>query len=424
MKFNARKRHREIFTKGSVGIKSVIPTDHFALEQAAKKMLGKSEFDYIATGAGIEQGMSNNRAAFLDYKLIPKMANGCSDISLNTTLFTREQIPAPFLFAPIGVLKLAHPQGDLELAKAARASGIPMIFSNQASYPMEQCTQVLEGSPHWFQLYFSRSNELVESFIHRAEQSQCSAIVLTLDTTILGWRTRDLDNAYLPFIYGQGIAQYSSDPVFLRLMQEQKKASEEKNPFKLRSLALLHSMIQHFPGPFFSKLRSKDPIKAVKKFIEIYSRPNLNWEDILWLRNQTKLPLILKGIQDPHDAQRAIDMGINAIIVSNHGGRQVDYNRASLHSLIEIRKKIDSKFPLLLDSGIRTGTDVFIARALGAQAVLLGRPYTYALALGGAEGVLEYVKNIAAELEITMSLCGCQNINDITQDYIQYIAGK
>ena len=207
-------------------------------------------------------------------------------------------------------------------------------------------------------------------------------------------------------------------------MQEHKEASGEKNPFNLKSLSQLHSMIQHFPGPFFSKLRSKDPIKAVKKFIEIYSRPNLNWEDILWLRNQTKLPLILKGIQDPHDAQRAIDMGINAIIVSNHGGRQVDYNRASLHSLIEIRKKIDSKFPLLLDSGIRTGTDVFIARALGAQAVLLGRPYTYALALGGAEGVLEYVKNIAAELEITMSLCGCQNINDITQDYIQYIAGK
>nr|MBP6522854.1 alpha-hydroxy-acid oxidizing protein [Saprospiraceae bacterium] len=336
---------------------------------------------------------------------------------LSIDLFGTKSV-APVLFAPIGVLSLAHPNGDLELAEASAASGVPMIFSNQASHSMEACASRLSGNNYWFQLYFSKSNELVESFVSRAENCGCKAIVLTLDTTTLGWRQRDLNNAYLPFIKGLGIAQYTSDPVFKRLMQNADLTPNTKTPFNLSKLLLAHQLMRNYPEPYFTNWKTKNPIKAVKTFIDLYSRPNLNWEDIKWLRSITKLPILLKGILHPSDAMRTIDTGIDGIIISNHGGRQIDQVISSLDALKEIKKTVPANYPLLLDSGVRTGTDIFTALALGAKGILLGRPYVYALALQGKHGVLEYCRNLLAEFEITMSLAGSKSLQELNTDFL------
>ena len=411
-------RQKDIYVKGTEGIKPLIPVDFRTLEQLAEKKLNPKAFGYIATGAGSEKGIKNNAEAFSKYTIIPRMAHGGILPDLSSELFGRK-LESPLLFAPIGVLGLAHPKGDLELAAAASASGIPMIFSNQASYSMESCASLLAGNNYWFQLYFSKSNELVESFVSRAENCGCKALVLTLDTTTLGWRQRDLNQAYLPFIRGLGIAQYTSDPVFKKLMQKADVTANKGTPSNLTKIILAHQLMTHYPEPYFRNWKTKDPIKAVRTFIDIYSRPNLNWEDIRWLRSITKLPILLKGILHPEDARMAIDSGIDGLIISNHGGRQIDQVISSLDALKEIKKTVPMEYPLLLDSGIRTGTDIFIAMALGAKAVLLGRPYVYALALHGKAGVLEYCQNILAEFEITMSLVGSKSLKEINIDFLR-----
>ncbi|MBK6352385.1 MAG: alpha-hydroxy-acid oxidizing protein [Saprospiraceae bacterium] len=415
--FSAASRQKEIYVNGSVGIKPGIPVDYQSLERLAEKKLNSEAFGYIATGAGSEKGIKNNADAFSKYAIIPKMAHGGVTPDLSIDLFGTKSM-TPVLFAPIGVLSLAHPKGDLELAEASAASGVPMIFSNQASHSMEACASRLSGNNYWFQLYFSKSNELVESFVSRAENCGCKAIVLTLDTTTLGWRQRDLNHAYLPFIKGLGIAQYTSDPVFKRLMQNADLTPNAKTPFNLSKLLLAHQLMRNYPEPYFTNWKTKNPIKAVKTFIDLYSRPNLNWEDIKWLRSITKLPILLKGILHPADALRTIDAGIDGIIVSNHGGRQIDQVISSLDALKEIKKRVPANYPLLLDSGVRTGTDIFTALALGAKGILLGRPYVYALALHGKEGVLEYCRNLLAEFEITMSLAGSKSLQELNTDFL------
>ncbi len=387
------------------------------LEKLAEKKLRKEAFDYIACGAGQEDGIRNNRTAFSSYQIMPRMASGLRAVETEVQLLG-QSLPYPVLFAPVGVLGLAHPRGDLELAAASSQTRVPMIFSNQASVPMEETAQMIHNCPYWFQLYFSKSRELVESFVHRAESCGCSALVLTLDTTTLGWRTRDLDNAYLPFIRGLGIAQYTSDPVFRKLMADTDLSSQNSSGFTLRKLALAHSMMKNYPGSYWKNWRTKDPIKAVRKFIEIYSRPELSWDDVAWLKSITKLPLIIKGVLTVEDSLRAMDAGADAIVVSNHGGRQVDRVISSLDALVSIRKNVPAAFPLLLDSGIRSGTDVFIALASGASAVLVGRPYVYAMALQGKEGIAEYTSNLLAELLITMKLTGCSKISDIHPELV------
>ncbi|MEO6189683.1 MAG: alpha-hydroxy acid oxidase, partial [Saprospiraceae bacterium] len=177
--------------------------------------------------------------------------------------------------------------------------------------------------------------------------------------------------------------------------------------------------MRKYPGSFLKNFRSKEPILAVRKFLEIYSKPNLNWEDIMWLRSKTKLPIILKGILRSDDALKAVDFGIDGIIVSNHGARQLDQVIGSVDALVEIKKHLPSAYPLIIDSGIRSGTDIFISLALGAKSVLLGRPYVYSMAIGGSNGVEEYVKNISAELEICMLLCGASSVLDINPDLIR-----
>ncbi|MDQ3142890.1 MAG: alpha-hydroxy-acid oxidizing protein [Bacteroidota bacterium] len=413
----AIQRQKEIFQNGSIGIKSKIPVEFLILESNAQKILSPKAFAYIATGAGSETGMRNNSDAFSNYSILPKMAHGLNGVNYNIELLGTNST-TPFMFAPIGVLDLAYPKGDIEVAKAAKVFEIPMIFSNQASTSMEECSTILGDSPHWFQLYFSKSKELVESFIQRAEQSNCKAIVLTLDTTLLGWRPRDLNNAYLPFIEGLGIAQYTSDPYFQSLLRKKSAQKNSNTNFHINQLFLLHKLVRNYPGNYFSNLISKDAVSAVRTFVDLYTRPNLSWEDVSWLKSITKLPLILKGILRSDDAKKAIDCGADGIVVSNHGGRQIDHVISSLDALIDIRKNIPKNFPLMIDSGIRKAADIFISLALGANAVLIGRPYVYALAIDGSRGVQDYISNLNAEFELIMHLSGCSNLKDINSDMI------
>jgi len=280
---------------------------------------------------------------------------------------------------------------------------------------MERCAEAMGSSPRWFQLYWSTSNELVESLVSRAEACGCAAIVVTLDTTLLGWRTRDLDLAYLPFLRGKGIAQYTSDPVFLRLVDEDEQPIERQRP-TLSALSALYQLTRAYPGSFLANLRSPRPRNAVRRFLEIYSRPSLTWNDLPFLRERTKLPILLKGVLHPDDARRAMDEGIDGLVVSNHGGRQIDGEIATVDALPAIAKVVDRQVPILLDSGVRGGADAFKAVALGASAVLIGRPYAYGLAIAGERGVRDVLQNFLADFDLTMGLAGCASIDDISAE--------
>jgi len=362
--------------------------------------------------------MRVNRDEFEKTHIVPRMLRNVEERDMSIELFGKK-LASPFLLAPLGVLELVHPEADLAVAKAAAGLGVPFIFSNQASYPMEACSEVMNGAPHWFQLYWSKSNDLVTSFIQRAEKCGCSAIVVTLDTTLLGWRPRDLDLGYLPFLEGKGIAQYTSDPVFEKMVEEAEPAERLKQKVNLQSIQALITMVNKFPGKgFLKKLRSGKPLKAIRKFVATYSNSRTTWEDLKFLRAQTKLPILLKGILHPDDALKAIDGGMNGIYVSNHGGRQVDGSISAISALPEIVRVVNGKVPVLLDSGIRGGADAFKALALGARAVCIGRPYAYGLGIAGQQGVNEVLMNFMSDLELTMGLAGCKNISEIDRSMI------
>jgi lactate 2-monooxygenase len=278
---------------------------------------------------------------------------------------------------------------------------------------MEECAAAMGEAPRWFQLYWSTSNELVESFVRRAEACGCEAIVVTLDTTLLGWRVRDLDLAYLPFLHGKGIAQYSSDPVFQALLDRDEPPTESKRP-TLAAVRTLFDISRAYPGRFLANVRSPRPRAAVRRFIETYSRPSLAWDDLPFLREVTKLPLLLKGVLHPDDARRVVEEGIDGLIVSNHGGRQVDGAIATADALPDVVEAVEGRIPVLFDSGVRGGADTFKALALGAAAVLIGRPYVYGLALAGEEGVREVIRNFLADFDLTMGLAGCRTVVEVT----------
>jgi lactate 2-monooxygenase len=405
-----RRRQREIYLAGLRGHKPRVPQNAAALERAAERAMTREGFAYIAGGAGLETTMTANREAFERVRIVPRMLRGTESRDLTVELFGRT-LPVPFLLAPIGVLEMAHRDADLAVARAAAAEGVPMVFSSQASRPMEECAAVMGDAPRWFQLYMSTSDDVVSSFVARAERCGCEAIVITLDTTLLGWRLRDLDLAYLPFALGKGIAQYVADPEFQRQLDEAPKP--ERGEVNVAALRSLWRVSRTYPGSVWHNLRSARPRQAAMTFVETFTRPTLNWDDVAFVREATRLPLLLKGILDPDDARRALDHGIDGIIVSNHGGRQVDGAIASLDALPAVVSAVGGTVPVLLDSGIRGGADVFKSLALGAQAVLIGRPYCYGLAVAGETGVREVIRNFFADIDLTLALTGCAGLTDI-----------
>jgi isopentenyl diphosphate isomerase/L-lactate dehydrogenase-like FMN-dependent dehydrogenase len=293
--------------------------------------------------------------------------------------------PFPFFLAPVGVLSIAHSEGELAPARAAAALRVPFILSSAASHSIEEVAAAMGDSPRWFQLYWVSDREVVESLVHRAEASGYAAIVVTLDTLTLGWRPRDLRNAYLPFRQGEGIAQFTSDPVF-------------------------RSRLSVSP--------EEDPLVAAGTMLAMFPNLALRWEDIAWLRELTSLPLLAKGVLTAEDAVRAFDAGVDGIVVSNHGGRQVDGAIASLDALLEVRAAVGPEAPVLMDGGIRGGADVLKALALGANAVLIGRPYVYGLAVGGRPGVEAVLQQLAAETDLTLALIGGTVARDLDAAWI------
>jgi isopentenyl diphosphate isomerase/L-lactate dehydrogenase-like FMN-dependent dehydrogenase len=350
------------------------------------------------------------------------MLSGAATRDLGTTLLGR-RLPTPLVLAPIGAADLVRRGSDLLTAGAAAGLGIPYVISSQGCSPMEEVAGAMGPAPRWFQLYWSTDEPLVDSLIRRAEASGCEALVVTLDTTMLGWRPQDLNLASLPFAQGIGIAQYTSDPRFREIVAQRLAAPSSRprdgvrvTPAAVRSLL---SITREHPGAFRDNLRSPEPRAAVEAFLDIYSNPGLTWEHIATLRDRTSLPVLLKGILHPDDAQRAVALGVSGVVVSNHGGRQVDGAIASLDALPAVREAVGPDTTIVLDSGVRSGADVVKALALGADAVAIGRPYLYGLALAGRDGVREVLANLLAELDLTLGLSGCASLADVTSDLLR-----
>jgi lactate 2-monooxygenase len=408
-------RQAQIFVGGISGTRPLVPVNEQLLEARAIAAMSPEAAAYVVGGAGREGTIDANRSAFDKWRIVPRVLRDVEHRDASTSVFGC-RLASPLLIAPIGVLELAHADADLAVARAAAAENVPMVFSNQASVAMESCAAAMGDTPRFFQLYWSRSDALVQSFVKRAEDCGCRGILLTLDTTMLGWRPRDLDLGYLPFMRGMGIAQYVSDPVF---RAEATSGTAESGPtpkVTLRALRAARELLARTPGSMVANLRSGWPRRAVRHFVATYSRPSLQWSDIARLRAMTRLPIILKGVLHSDDARLAVEHGADGVVVSNHGGRQIDGAIASLDALPAVAHAIDGRIPVLFDSGIRSGTDVFKAIALGATAVMIGRPYVYGLAIAGEAGVREVLANIRAEFDLTMGLAGCTSLSDITRD--------
>jgi isopentenyl diphosphate isomerase/L-lactate dehydrogenase-like FMN-dependent dehydrogenase len=375
-------RQMEIYRAGKRTDTGQIPLAVEELEAKARGILSEEAYDWIAGTAGRGDTGRNNLSAFERYQIVPRMLCDISQRDFGLELFG-QRLPHPFLVAPIGVQAAAHVEGEKASAAAAASLGVPFVLSNVASFSMEAVAQAAGPGPRWFQLYWPNDAELTQSLVRRAESAGYSAIVLTLDTQILGWRERNLQLAFLPFLRGQGLANYFTDPVFRKGL---------------------------------AKPPEEDLNAAVDHYLQVFSDLRRTWKDLRLLREITRLPLLVKGIQHADDAREALDQGVDGIVVSNHGGRQVDGAVATLDVLPTIVDAVQGRVPVLFDGGIRRGADVFKALALGARAVLVGRPILWALSVGGRNGVVEYLRNLAADIDLTFALSGKRTLTDVWRD--------
>ncbi len=362
----------EIYARGLAGETPGRPLTAPGLERAAEEALSAEAFGYVAGGAGAELTMRANLAALERVQIVPRMLRDVAVRDLRSSVLGTA-MAAPVMLAPVGVQSIIHPEAELAVGRAAAALGLPFILSTAASNSIEDVAGAVGGAARWYQLYWPKDRDLAASFLERAGHSGYEAIVVTLDTWMLGWRPRDLQHAYLPFLKGEGVANYLSDPVF--------RSRLERSP-------------------------EEDPGAAIGLWAEQFSNPAVTWAELAWLRGQTDLPIVLKGIIHADDARRAVEAGMDGVIVSNHGGRQVDGAIGALDALPAVRAAAGDELVVLFDSGIRTGADVFKALALGAEAVCIGRPYVWGLALDGQAGVEQVLRCLLAELDLTLALSG------------------
>ncbi|MDQ2781970.1 MAG: alpha-hydroxy-acid oxidizing protein [Actinomycetota bacterium] len=418
-----RARQNAIYRAGAFGRRPKVPTDPTALEGAARRSMSGDAWAYVAGGAGDGATLRANRAAYERWQIVPRVLRDVSHRDLSVSLFGRS-LPTPLLVAPIGAAGLVRRHADVLIGRAAAAVGVPYILSSQGSSPMEETAAAMGSSPRWYQLYWSTDEALVDSFIRRAEGMGAEALVVTLDTTMLGWRPQDLDRGSLPFARGIGIAQYTSDPRFKELVRERVAdggaggdIAGPRPRVTAGAVRTLATMARETPGRFVVNLRSPLPRAAAETFMAIYSKPSLTWSDIATLSSRTTLPVVLKGILHPDDAIRARDLAVAAVMVSNHGGRQVDGAVGSLDALVDVVAALggagSTTIPVLLDSGVRSGADVVKALALGAAAVAVGRPHVYGLALDGAAGVQAVLENLLAEVDLTLGLSGLSSVAEL-----------
>jgi L-lactate dehydrogenase (cytochrome) len=372
----------EIYLRGTAGERPPFTTDLSRLEDAAREAMTPEAFGYVAGSAGSGATAAANRRAFDRWRIVPRMLRDVAERDVSTTVLG-VAMPAPVLLAPIGVQTIAHPDGELASARAAAAHGLTFIHSTAAAHSIEDVAAASGEGPRWYQLYWPAEREVAASLVKRADAAGFGAIVVTLDTFMMGWRPTDLNAAYLPFLQGTGIANYLTDPAF--------NAPLDKD-------APLGDRVFRWAG--------------------IFGNPRLTWADLAWLREQTALPIVLKGVLHPDDGRAAVDAGVDGVVVSNHGGRQVDGAIAALDALPGVLDAVGGGVPVLVDSGVRTGADVVKAICLGAAAVLYGRPYVYGLGLGGQAGVEHVLRCLLGELDVTMALSGHRTLADLGRDVL------
>ncbi|MFH8470705.1 alpha-hydroxy-acid oxidizing protein [Streptomyces sp. NPDC017991] len=372
----------EIYLAGPDGSTTLLSTDLTTLQEAAREVLPPSAYGYVAGDAGTGGTARANRAAFDRWRILPRMLRGVTRRDLSVRLFGRD-LTAPVLLAPIAAQTVVHPEGELAAVRGAADAGVPFVLSCFASHSMEEVAAAAGPQPRWFQLYWPSDQEIAASLVRRAEAGGYSALVLTVDSPAFAYRPVDLDHGYLPFLHGAGLANFTTDPVFRSTLP---------------------------PGA--------DDRTVAGHWAAVSANPALTWDRLPWLRELTDLPILVKGLLHPEDARLALAAGADGVIVSNHGGRQLDGAAAALDCLPAVRAAVGDSVPVLLDSGVRTGSDMFKALALGADAVLLGRPYQYGLALGGRGGVRHVLRCLLAEFDLVLAQSGCGNVRDITRDLL------
>ena len=369
----------EIYNAGLKGILPTYPVDFATLEKRAHEALGPMMTNYVAGGCGDEHTQDQNAAAFHHWGMVPRMMVDCTTRDLSIELFGH-RYPTPLFMAPIGLNGEATQDrhGDMAAARASAMTGVPFCASTLANDPLEDVKAACGDTPAWFQLYTPRNKELATSLIRRAEDAGYKALVVTLDTWVTGWRPRDLNASNFPQLRGKVLQNYFTDPVFRSLL---------------------------------AKPPEEDPAAAIFTWAATFGQV-LTWDDMAWFKSVTRLPIVLKGICHPDDARRAVDSGADAVYCSNHGGRQANGGIATI-DLLEDVVKAAGDTPVLFDSGVRSGTDAVKALAMGARAVGVGRPYTYGLALGGAEGAAWVLRSILAEADLLMAVNGYPTLADV-----------
>lgn len=361
-----------------------IPYSYLESEKLVKEKLNEGPYSFLANTAGLGDTNKENRNAITSWKLIPRVLKDVETIDTTVELFGKKY-NYPIMLAPVAVQKIFREEGELASSKAAKECGIPFIASTASSYSLEEIAGAMGDAERWFQLYWGRDREVTASLIRRAEENGYSAIFLTVDTASFGWRVRDLGNSYSPFTQGIGLINFINDPVF--------QSRLEKSP-------------------------EEDMDKTIEFFFKNIVNPKLNWEDLAFLKENTNLPIILKGIVNPLDAALALEYGVDGIVVSNHGARQLDGAIGTMDALPKICDVVQGRIPVFMDSGIRTASDIIKALALGADSVLIGRPYIYGLTLGGKEGVKQTIQNLLAELNSNLALTGVSNINQLNRSFL------
>jgi isopentenyl diphosphate isomerase/L-lactate dehydrogenase-like FMN-dependent dehydrogenase len=377
-------RQVEVYMEGLADITPDVPPSFEELEQAALEAMDGAAHGYVAGGAGGERTIGHNREAFAKWRLWPRILRDFSERDLSTELFGTE-FSVPALLAPIGVQSIIHEDGELGTARAAEGLDVPLAVSSAASHTMEDVAEELGETPGWFQLYWPSDDDVARSFVRRAEEAGYGALVVTLDNNVLGWRERDIADAYLPFLDGEGVANYFSDPAFRDLLEEPPEEAE---------------------------------LQAIRTFIDVFGDPSLTFEDLEWLCEFTDLPVVVKGVLHPDDATECVARGADGVVVSNHGGRQVDNAVPALEALPHVVSALEDDVTVLFDSGVRRGADALVALALGADAVGFGRPYAYGLAIDGEDGVEAVLKNFLADLDLTLGLIGYDDVEDVDREAV------
>jgi isopentenyl-diphosphate delta-isomerase len=361
------------------------PVSYEDLRAAAHEAMSEEAVAYVHGGAGSEETFEREKD-FSAWRIVPRMLQGVEDRDLSTTFLGRTH-DVPIALTPLGVQSILHDEAELGSARAAADLDVPLILSSLSSTPMEDVAEAMGETPKYFQFYWSPSEPIAKSFLDRAEAAGYDGIVVTVDAPILGWRERLLERGYYPFLEGEGVANYVSDPEFRAQLDEPPEDDMEA---------------------------------AVEHFLDIFGDPGLTWDDLQFIYDNTDLPVIVKGVLDPRDAREAVDHGADAVGVSTHGGRQVDGSITAIEALPDVVEEVGDEVPITFDSGVRRASDAFKAIALGADSVLLGRPYAYGLAVDGADGVRHVLANVLAEFDLTMGLSGRASVAEIGPDAVRH----